>query len=116
MVAFVSVAIVVSWWPVVGLGNPHGEADNHLWMVWLTLAGKGPRFNLPIGGETQLMDPINLMWWAPAWILGPTVAWSAAIVGDIALAAVAGGALAWHVTQREPVFATEDAIGWRLRR
>lgn len=94
-------AIVVSWWPVVALGNPHGEADNHLWMIWLAFEGKGPWYNLPVGGDMQLMDPINLLWWAPTWWLGPRVAWTAAILGNIALAAVSGGAVGWHVTQRE---------------
>ena len=94
-------ALILTWWPVTGLGHPMGEADNHLWMIAWALAGDDHWFNLPVGGTTQLMDPINLLWWAPAWPWGPDAAWTAGILGNLALAGGGGGFLGWVVTGDE---------------
>jgi hypothetical protein len=88
---------LVTLWPVLpgidGLvGDPLGEADNHLWMFWRVLGGAAA--NAPAGLDLPLMDPVNL----PAYALGawvsPAAGWAAMRVWNVALASAGGAALA----------------------
>lgn len=115
-VAFVVLAAVLATWPLVItlptalLGEPQGELDNHVWMAWF--GGRdAPMRNLPAGFPLPLIDPVHLLWWAPARLFGPVVTWNLGIVGDVALAALGAWALAREAgAERGAVIAAVAAV------
>ena len=84
-------------WPIlpggdVIVGDPLGEADNHLWMFWHAL-GSG-RANLPAGVALPLMDPVNLPVFSVGHWVSPSLGWAGMRLWNVALAFVGGAALA----------------------
>lgn len=80
------------------VGDPLGEADNHLWMFWREvhrLAGD-PRIldNAPEGVPIPLMDPVNVPAFLVGWPFGPQSAWFAVILFNVGLASIGGWMLA----------------------
>lgn len=73
-------AAVVTWpWvlhPTGLLGHPNMEAVDHMWGLWLATTGAGtlvldtPLVLFPEGFQWVLVDPINLLWFLPADMLG----------------------------------------------
>lgn len=106
LVGIVVVAVVTWPLPIAGVerlpGSPYGEVDNHFHAFWLAVArltqGPGPWTNLPAGWEIPLMDPVHLPVVLAAWPLGPTLAYRAVLLFDVALAAFGGWLLAREVT------------------
>ncbi|MFN7145406.1 MAG: hypothetical protein ACK4YP_16655, partial [Myxococcota bacterium] len=97
--ALAALAIGIFTWPALPklgtalLGHPFGEVDNHLWMA--TFGGRAaPTRNLPVGFDLPLMDPVHLLVWVPAGLVGPVFAYNAAALVDLALAALGGWVLA----------------------
>ena len=77
--------------------HPHGESDNHLWMLWRAwrqLTGAGPLANVPEGLPIPLMDPINLPLAAPGLLVDPALGYNLALIGNLALAFVGAWLLA----------------------
>ncbi len=95
-----AVGVVLFTWPALPrmgstlLGHPFGEVDNHFWMAIFGARADAPLRNLPLGFDLPLMDPVNLLWWVPGALLGPVFAYNLAAVGNLALAALGGWALA----------------------
>ena len=54
--------------------------------------------NLPAGFDLPLMDPINLLWWAPGSLFGGVFAYNLAVIGNLAVAALGGWMLAHELT------------------
>ncbi len=80
------------------IGTPFGEVDNHFWMLWVGLRASPPVSNLPTGFDLPLMDPVNLLFALPGSLFGPIFAYNLVIVGNVALAALGGYALARELT------------------
>ncbi len=93
------VAAVATLWPVlpgvdVVVGDPLGETDNHLWMLWRAARGGGVVGNLPVGVDLPLMDPVNLPPYALGALVGPAVGWALLRAWNVGLAMAGGYALA----------------------
>ncbi len=103
-VGIAALGIALFTWPALPtlatalLGHPFAEVDNHLWMAWFGGHADAPARDLPVGFDLPLMDPVNLLWWAPGALLGPVFAYNLAIVGNLALAALGGWVLARELT------------------
>ena len=84
--------LVPSQWSVGAVaGDPLGETDNHLWMLWrATTDLAGPVANLPDGVPIPLMDPINLPLFALGAWLDPLMGWTTLRVASVVLALVGG--------------------------
>lgn len=75
----------------VVVGDALGETDNHLWMFWRATADlPGAVANLPEGIEIPLMDPVNLVFFAPGALLSPLAGWWLMLVGNVLLAHAGG--------------------------
>lgn len=112
-VALAGLGSAVFLWPArVGLlGDPLGEAHNHLWFFARTLLGL--RANAPAGWDVPLMDPPNLPWFALGWQISPAVAWNAVAVANVALACLGGWVLGKTVSNsRTGAFVGMAAVGW----
>lgn len=89
---------VVLAWPRGGsarvvVGDALGETDNHLWMFWRATADLPAVANLPEGVSIPLMDPFNLVFYAPGSLLGPLCGWWCLVLGNLLLAHAGGYAL-----------------------
>jgi hypothetical protein len=106
--AHAAIAAIATWpmleTPLTRLvGHPNVDVWNHAWGAWWFLeeisAGRAPlwasQLGAPAGGYLWYIDPIGAFVSAPvAWAFGVVPAWNALVFGYVALASVAGRALA----------------------
>ena len=95
---------VVSSWPMMRRpwshlpGLPGAEVVDHLWGLWVGLQS-GPVvvqqvwIDAPRGFDWVLVDPLDLLWFAPAAVMGPVLAFCAVQLGNLVVAGLAGAAL-----------------------
>lgn len=83
-----------AWVPGGVAGDPLGETDNHLWMLWRATTDLPlPVANLPEGVGLPLMDPVNLLLFWPGALASPAAGWTTLRVGSVLLALAGGYAL-----------------------
>ncbi len=103
LAAAVLIGVVLTTWPMVlsplstGMGMPGLEGPDHLWSLWAGLLD-GPividtaRVNFPAGLRWVLADPLNLLWFAPGWMVGgPALGWNLVVAGSLAVTGLAAG-------------------------
>ena len=95
---------LVSSWPMMRRPWSHlpglegAEVADHLWGLWVGLQS-GPVvvreawIDAPRGFDWVLVDPLDLLWFAPAFVLGPVLAFCAVQLGNLVVAGLAGAAL-----------------------
>ena len=104
LAAAIVIGVLLTTWPMplaprtTGLGLPGLEGPDHLWALWAGLQD-GPvvidttLVNFPAGMRWVLVDPLNLLWFSPGWLLGgPGLGWNLVMVGSLV---VVGLAAAW---------------------
>ncbi len=99
-------------WPArIGLlGDPFGEAHNHLAAHAQALLGLV--VNYPAGWNVPLMDPPNLPFFALGWLWSPVVAYNGMVVANVLLAALGGWQLGREVGGRPGAWVGMAAVSW----
>ena len=100
-IAAIAAGVLLTTWPMArhplgeGLGAPGLEGPDHLWALWAGMRD-GPvvidtvLLNFPAGMRWVLVDPINLLWFVPGWLLGgPGLGWNAVQVGSLVIIGLA---------------------------
>ncbi len=103
LAAAVLIGVVLTTWPMVlsplstGMGMPGLEGPDHLWSLWAGLLD-GPividtaRVNFPAGLRWVMADPLNLLWFAPGWMVGGhALGWNLVVAGSLAVTGLAAG-------------------------
>ncbi len=99
-------------WPArLGLlGDPFGEAHNHLAAHAQALLGLV--VNYPVGWNVPLMDPPNLPLFALGWLVSPVVAYNGMVVANVLLAALGGWQLGHETGGRPGAWVGMAAVAW----
>ncbi|MBM4391356.1 MAG: hypothetical protein FJ090_09560 [Deltaproteobacteria bacterium] len=99
-------------WPARAglLGDPFGEAHNHLAAHGQALLDL--RVNYPAGWDVPLMDPPNLPIFALGWLVSPVVAYNGMVVANVLLAALGGWQLGHETGGRPGAWVGMAAVAW----
>ncbi len=101
--------------PLLLGGHPHGETDNHLWMMWRAIQGwlgqPGPWANYPQGLPLPIMDPVNLPLALPGALLDPVLGYNGMLFGNVLLGMAAGYWLALQFVGPRAAWSAAVALG-----